>query len=156
MVQKLERKRQPSFVYEGFGFPVVLPNVPMVRSLGVWTPDIDYRKLARNVLRRLALHPTRLTGWEIRFIRHSMDMTLQEFAHRFGVTHPAVVQWEQCGAKPTRMAWALEKDIRLEIIRSELAPSATRFVEAYEELAEERPNKTVPVRVGDLEPAGNR
>lgn len=156
MVQKLERKRQPSFVYEGFGFPVVLLNVPMVRSLGVWTPDIDYRKLARNVLRQLALHPTRLTGREIHYIRHSMDMTLEEFAHRFGVTHPAVVQWEQCGAKPTRMAWALEKDIRLEIIRSEHAPSATRFVEAYEELAEERPNKTAPVRIGDLEPVGNR
>lgn len=156
MVQKLERKRQPSFVYEGFGFPVVLLNVPMVRSRGVWTPDIDYRKLAQDVLRRLALHPSRLTGQEIRFIRHSMDMTLEEFAHRLGVTHPAVVQWEQCGTKPTRMAWALEKDIRLEIIRSQPAPSATRFVEAYEELAEARPNKTAPVRVGDLEPAGHR
>src|SRR5258708_23813520 len=156
MIQKLERKRQPSFVYEGFGFPVVLLNVPMVRSRGVWTPDIDYQKLARNVLRRLALHPTRLTGQEIRFIRHSMDLTLEEFAHRFGVTHPAVVQWEQCGAKATRMAWALEKDIRLEIIRSQPAPSAARFVEAYEELAEARPNKTAPVRVIDLEPAGQR
>ncbi len=156
MIQKLERKRQPSFVYEGFGFPVVLLDVPMVRSRGVWTPDIDYEKLARNVLRRLALHPARLTGQEIRFIRHSMDLTLKQFAHRFGVTHPAVVQWEQCGAKPTRMAWALEKDIRLEILRSQPAPSAARFVEAYEELAEVRPSKTAPVRVGDLEPVGHR
>jgi DNA-binding transcriptional regulator YiaG len=156
MVQKLERKRQSSFVFEGFGFPVVLLNVPMVRSLGVWTPDIDYRKLTRIVLRQLALHPARLTGHEIRFIRHSMDMTLEEFAHRFGVTHPAVVQWEQCGAKPTRMAWALEKDIRLQIIKSQLTPSASRFAQAYEELAEERPRKATPVRVGDLDPAGHR
>lgn len=156
MVQKLERKRQSSFMYEGFGFPVVLMDVPMVRSLGVWTPDIDYRKLGRDVLLRLALHPSRLTGQEIRFIRHSLDMTLEVFAHRFGVTHPAVVQWENCGRKPTKMAWALEKDIRLEIIGSQRAPSATRFVEAYQQLAEERPNKTAPVRVDDLEPAGHR
>lgn len=156
MVQKLERKRQSSFVYEGFGFPVTLLNVPMVRSLGVWTPDVDYRRLARSVLRQLALHPTRLTGQEIRFIRHSMDMTLEEFAHRFGVTHPAVVQWEQCGAKPTRMAWALEKDIRLEIFRSQSGASAISFVEAYEDLAEARPGKPAPVRVGDLQPAGHR
>jgi len=156
MVQKLERKRQPSFTYEGFGFPVILLDAPMVRSLGAWTPDVDYRKLTRNVLRLLALHPARLTGREIRFIRHSMDMTLEEFARRFGVTHPAVVQWEQCGGRPTRMAWALEKDIRLEIIRSQLAPSATRFVQAYKDLAEARPNKPAPVRIGDLEPAGHR
>ena len=156
MIQKLERKRQHAFVYEGFGFPVILVNVPMVRSLGVWTPDVDYRKLARDVLRALALHPARLTGQEIRFIRHSMDMTLEQFAHRFGVTHPAVVHWEQCGRRPTRMTWALEKDIRLEIMRSQPAPSATRFVEAYTELAEARPNKAAPVRVDGLQPAGQR
>ena len=155
MMRKLDRKRQQSFVYEGFGFPVTLVNVPMVRSLGVWTPDIDYRKLSRDVLRLLALHPARLTGQEIRFIRHSMDMTLEEFAHRFGVTHPAVVQWEQCGRRPTRMAWALEKDIRLEVIRSQAAPSATRFVEAYDELVEAPPSKAAPVRVDDLQPAGH-
>lgn len=155
-MRKLERKRQHSFVYQGFGFPVVLVDVPMVRSLGVWTPDIDYRKLARDVLRALALHPARLTGEEIRFIRHSMEMTLEGFAHRFGVTHPAVVQWEQCGGKPTRMAWALEKDIRLEIMRSQVAPSATRFFEAYKELAEVPPNKRAPVKVGELQPAGQR
>lgn len=156
MIRKLERKRQASFVYEGFGFPVTLVNVPMVRSRGVWTPDVDYRKLARDVLRELALHPARLTGQEIRFIRHSMEMTLEEFARRFGVTHPAVVQWEQCGSRRTRMAWALEKDIRLEILRSQFAPSETSFVEAYEDLAEARPGKSAPVRVADLEPAGHR
>ncbi len=155
-MKKLERKRQASFVYEGFGFPVTLRNVPMVRSLGVWTPDIDYRTLAREVLRLLALHPSRLTGQEIRFIRHSMDLTLEEFAHRFGVTHPAVVQWEHCGPKATKMAWALEKDIRLEIIRSQRAQPASRFVDAYEQLAEARPSQAAPVTVDAFEPAGHR
>jgi DNA-binding transcriptional regulator YiaG len=153
MIQKLERKRQRTFNYEGFGFPVILVNVPMVRSRGVWTPDIDYRKLARRVLRALASKPARLAGDEVRFIRHSMDMTLEQFAQRFGVTHPAVVQWEQSGRGPTRMAWALEKDIRLEVVRSQLDASASRFVEAYETLAQARPDKNVPLRVDDLQPA---
>jgi hypothetical protein len=70
---KLDRKRQPSFVYRGLGFPVVLTDVPMVRSLGVWTPDVDYRKLMREVLRLLALRPSKLTVREARFVRHSTE-----------------------------------------------------------------------------------
>lgn len=153
MIQKLARKRQRSFLYEGFGFPVVLVNVPMVRSRGVWTPDVDYRKLALHVLRGLALKPARLTGDEVRFIRHSMEMTLEAFARRFGVTHPAVLQWEQSGKKPTRMAWAIEKDIRLEVVKSRLDSSAARFVETYEELAETRPDRTAPLRIEYSQPA---
>lgn len=150
MSPKLERKRQASFIYDGFGFPVVLLDVPMVQSRGAWTPDVDYRKLAREVLKLLALHPARLTGREIRFIRHSMGVTLEKFARRFAVTHPAVVQWEQCGAKPTRMAWAIEKDIRLEVLR-QAEFSAARFVKAYEELAEERSGKPTPIKIKEIE-----
>jgi hypothetical protein len=69
---KLDRKCQPSFIYRGLGFPVVLTDVPMVRSLGVWTPDVDYRKLMREVLRLLALRPGKLAAREARFVRHSM------------------------------------------------------------------------------------
>ena len=40
-------------------------------------------------------------------------MTLQAFAARFGVSHVAVLKWEQRGNKPTGMTWSAEKDIRL-------------------------------------------
>ncbi len=81
------RKR---FVYEGFGFPVILRNVPMVKVHGQWTPKIDYNELAVYVLFALARKPWRLTGDEMRFIRLHFEMTLTQFGDRFSVSHPAV------------------------------------------------------------------
>jgi transcriptional regulator with XRE-family HTH domain len=74
-------------------------------------------------------------------------MTLQQFAHRFGVTHPAVIQWEQAARRPTRMTWAVEKDIRLQILKSHLAVPAARFAAAYQALSEVRAAKAVRVSI---------
>ena len=49
-------------------------------------------------------------------IRHhgkTVQMTLQDFAARFGVTHPSVMKWEKQADEPTRMSWSTEKDLRL-------------------------------------------
>ena len=71
MARERTRKR---FVDEGFGFPVVLRNVPMVTVRSIWTPRINYNKLTRDVALALARKPARLTGHEIRFIRqHGID-----------------------------------------------------------------------------------
>jgi DNA-binding transcriptional regulator YiaG len=143
----LPRKRRKLFVYEGFGFPVALVNVPMVRIRGTWTPDVNYNTLELQVLHALALKPAKLTGAEIHFIRHAMRMTLEQFARRFGVTHPAVIQWEQARHRPTRMAWAIEKDIRLQVLKSQLAVPAARFAEAYQALSEARQAKSMRISV---------
>jgi len=46
----LQRKLRARFVYRGFGFPVVLLAVPMVRTRGAWTPEVDYNDLSRRLL----------------------------------------------------------------------------------------------------------
>ncbi|MGH7208151.1 MAG: hypothetical protein ACREIL_02080 [Nitrospiraceae bacterium] len=140
MSNKLERKRQPVFVYEGFGFPVELHNVPMLRVRGGWTPDVDYRELSTRLLDALAHKSSRLTGAEVRFIRTCLSMTLQAFGTRFAVSHPAVMKWEDAGSGPTSMAWATEKDIRLELVRRTRVRAAD-FVDAYGELAKSRPDQ---------------
>ena len=35
------KKVQKRFVYEGFGFPVLFLNVPMIKIRGNWTPDVE-------------------------------------------------------------------------------------------------------------------
>lgn len=104
------------FVDDGFGFPVVLRNVPMVKVRGVWTPKIDYNKLARSVLLALVESPVRLTGNEIRFIRLHFEMTLESFGERFDVSHPAVIKWEAAGDNLPGLKWPIEKDIRLFVL----------------------------------------
>lgn len=147
-----EKKIQKRFVDNGFGFPVVLLNVPMVRVRGIWTPRIDYNKLTRNVALALAKKPTRLTGSEIRFIRQHFEMTLQAFGARFDVSHPAVLKWERAGNKPPALKWPIEKDVRLFILdRLRARPKA--FKDLYETLREEAAAPSKPLEMDIAEAA---
>ena len=141
---KNERKIKKRIIYEGFGFPIVFENVSMVRVRGDWTPDIDYNNIAKHVLNCLSQKPARLTGDEIRFIRHSFEMTLVEFAKRFSVTHPAVLKWEKSGCQTPSMNWPIEKDIRLAIV-AYLRKTKTKFFEVYEKLKSEPKEKVKPI-----------
>ncbi len=106
-------KIQKEYIDMGFGFPVYLLNVPMVNIRGTWIPKVNYKKLAEVVLLSLAQKPFPLTGNELKFIRTKLEMTLNKFANRFYVTHPAVLKWENKGDEATNMNWSTEKDIRL-------------------------------------------
>ena len=110
------KKIQKRFVDNGCGFPVVLRNVPMIRVRGVWTPDIDYEELHEVVLLALAYTPTRLTGNQIKFVRHYFGLTLVEFGEYFDVSHPAVLKWENAGDETPSIKWSLERDLRLFIM----------------------------------------
>jgi len=114
----------------GFGFPVKLVNVPMVKVRGEWTPAINYNLLAEVVLKELCEKDSNLTGNEVRFVRQHFEMTLQQFAKRFGVTHPAVMKWEKMKNKPTGANWATEKDIRLFVL-NQLTSRPAEIVDLY-------------------------
>jgi transcriptional regulator with XRE-family HTH domain len=135
-----EKKTQKRFVDHGCGFPVVLQNVPMIHVRGVWTPDIDYNELHRAVLVALAHKPTRLTGNQIKFVRHFFGLTLTEFGNYFDVSHPAVLKWENAGDDVPSIKWSLERDLRLFILdRLEETPDS--LGELYKEL---RSRATLP------------
>jgi len=119
----------------------------MVRVRNAWTPDVNLNKLSDQLLEALARKPARLTGNEVRFIRHSLSMTLEQLAQRLGVTHPAVIKWERAGNRPTVMAWAIEKDLRLEILRTRLRFGPREFLQAYTRLEEEAIGRPERVRL---------
>lgn len=132
-----QRRLQKEYIDHGFGFPVRLRNVPMVNVRGHWTPDVNYETLAGAVLKVLCFKPVRLAGHEVRFIRQQAEMTLQEFAARFGVTHPSVMKWEKQADQPTRMSWSTEKDIRLFGLL--LTEDEEEFLQLYRTLDREKP-----------------
>jgi len=142
----VEKKIEKVFIDEGFGFKVRLLNVPMVKVRGQWTPNINYSELAEVVLHALAHKPSRLTGAEIHFLRQHFGMTLQAFAERFCVSHPAVLKWEKAGTKPTAMNWATEKDIRLSIL-ARLGADAKLVAALYTGLEREARRTSFPVEV---------
>lgn len=135
----MESKKQKTFTAHGFGFPVMLLNVPMIKIRGKWTPNINYNKLTGVVLIMIAKKPVKLTGNEVKFIR-------QQFAKQFGVSHPAVVKWEKSEDEPTNMSWSKEKDLRLFIL-SQLESKQTEFANLYNELEQLKPAQKRIIKV---------
>ena len=112
----MEKKIVKNFTYEGLGFPVKLSDVPMMKTRGEWTPDIDYNKLQEEVLISLAKKAQSLTGNELRFIRKYFRRTLEAFGQDFGVSHAAVIDWEKQENLPIKINPATEKCIRMYIL----------------------------------------
>lgn len=139
-------KHQAQYIDHGFGFPVILEGVSMVKVRGHWTPNIDYNDLAMKVLLELARLRGRLSGNQVKFIRLHFKFTLQRFAERFDLTHPAVLKWENAGNNPTGMNWSTEKDLRM-LITIELKGSARDLVALYNQLEAVTPERPVKVRV---------
>ena len=155
----MEKKIQKTFVDTGFGFPVTLLNVPMIKLRGKWTPQIDYNLLTQSVLLAISEKAVRITGNEIRFIRLHFEMTLEEFANRFAVSHAAVIKWERALDEMTKMSWSTEKDLRLFIL-SKMRQKPQKLVKLYESLEKARSLRkrklVAPIRPGarSLAPAG--
>ena len=112
----MEKKIEKKYIDNGFGFPVCLHNLPMVKVRNVWTPNIDYNELTRAVAMSLASSKSLLSGSQVKFTRQFFEMTLKEFGERFNVSHPAVITLNHNKNKPSKMDWSTEKDIRMEIV----------------------------------------
>jgi DNA-binding transcriptional regulator YiaG len=137
-----QKKVQKSYIDYGFGFPVQLLNAPFKKVREEWVLDLNFEKYEKAVLMALVLKPARLTGNEVRFIRHHFEMDLKAFGKRFGdVAHSAVIKWEKFSDQPTNMNWATEKDIRLAITDKLNPKSLRRVYENLEKVAESKPHQ---------------
>ena len=91
--------KRDTIIYEGLGFPILLKNVPMKKIFSEWTIDINFNILQTVALNMLARKPTPLTSDELRFIIDYLEMSTRSFAKLLGVTHPAVLKWENSASK---------------------------------------------------------
>ena len=140
-----DTKIQKLYVDYGFGFPVKILNAPMRKIRGSWALDLNFEKYEKAALAALAVKPVRLSGNEVKFIRHHFEMTQKRFGNRFGdVAHSAVIKWERAGDKATKMGWAIEKDIRLFIVR-ETMPKYLGKV--YTDLEESKPERDQNIKI---------
>lgn len=112
----MERKIEQQYVEESLGFPVMLLNVPMKRVRGEWLPDIPLNEFQRVVVWMLAHMQVSMTGKQLRFVRHWMEKTQQDFAKMLDVSHAAVSKWEHKGQKPTGMNKPTEVLLRINML----------------------------------------
>ena len=123
----MKDRKTETFVYKGLGFPILLVDVPMRKRVGEWTLDIDFDELEKCALLMLVEKPAQLTGKEVRFIRHYLNMSTHKFADILGVTHVAVLNWEKDSKK---MNVGTEYMLRLYILRH-LKVSPKEFMNKY-------------------------
>ncbi len=90
----MTEKKIETFIYKDLGFPIQLVDVPMRKILGEWVIDINLNILQLEVLKMLIHQPTPLQAGELRFIRKYFEMTTTAFGEAFGVSHAAVIKWE--------------------------------------------------------------
>lgn len=126
-------KIEKTYIYSGFGFPILLENVPMVEIRGTWTPEVNYNVLQKVVLLTLCYQSTALSGNQVRFIRKYFEMTLDRFAKTFGVTHAAVLKWEKKGDYSAKILEGYEKEIRL-FVMDQILADAKEFRLAFRKI----------------------
>jgi DNA-binding transcriptional regulator YiaG len=139
--------KKETLVWEGLGFPIRLINIPMRKVFGEWVLDINIDELQKFVLHILAYKTSPLTGAEIRFIVDYLKMSSREFAHLLGVTHAAVLKWEN---EKSRMNPSTEVCLRLHIL-NHLKVADKEFRRLYlkinpQNLADAE-NKTTPLEI---------
>lgn len=106
--------------FNGLGFPVLLVGVPVTAD-GV--PDINYNRLSDAVFDALIRKPARMTGAEVKFVRHHLNMKQADFAAWLHVERSSVAKWEGKDLKPTGMEVSTEILVRLKMaqrIKSDL------------------------------------
>jgi len=105
-------------VFNHLGFPIRLLEWPHIETDGEFVPDVDYMKLEEIIFQLLPVKPTRLSGAEIKFVRHHLNMTQKEFAGWLeDDTDPSTVaKWESADLLPTGMTKAMERSLRLQLM----------------------------------------
>ena len=124
-----------NYIYEGLGFPVELKTVEMISIDGDWSPKIDVKKVADEVIEKLATQDARLTGNQVKFIRSYFSMSLREFGEKVAhESHMAVSKWEKKGSAATNMNANTEHELRLYIVERKVGSSKAskpKFFEIY-------------------------
>lgn len=107
-----------TFVDRSLGFEVTIQAAPLREVRGEWVLDVDPNELQEVVVWSLAHQDASWTGSQVRFVRHWLEMTLEDFAQMLGVTHPAVIKWEKRDDAPTQMAKGTEVLLRLHALKA--------------------------------------
>jgi hypothetical protein len=121
----VERRIQGEYEDHRYGFPVILRQVPMIKVRGEWVPELNANHLRWAVLLALAHKPGPLTGSEVRFLRHWMELTAVAFGESVGVSHAAVLKWEKAGDGAAKIAPGTE--FRLRFLILEKLPPEVRY-----------------------------
>jgi DNA-binding transcriptional regulator YiaG len=103
--------------FNGFGFPVILLNVPVKVEYGDEVPDINFKRIQEQLFHALLLKPSRLSGAEVKFLRHHLELTQDQFGKILKVERSLISKWEGKDLKVTGMSTHIEIFLRLKLTK---------------------------------------
>jgi DNA-binding transcriptional regulator YiaG len=133
-----------NYVDQTCGFPVVIDSVQIIEDpeREVAIPIIDHGHLEESVLHRLTCRANRLTGHQVRFIRHFFEMSQPAFSAQLNLTHPAIQRWESMGDEEAGMKWPTEVFLRI-WVSMKLRHSDYEIVRLFEALQGLQPEEAL-------------
>lgn len=105
----MEKKIMKEYIFEGFGFPVVLHNVQIDNFEGEEYPELDYKELEFKTVQSLIASPRALTGNQLKFLRKFMKRSLRDIASDIEVSHAQIKNWEDRAKDSTGMGADVER-----------------------------------------------
>ena len=103
--------------FNGFGFPVLLVNVTTKKERGEILPDVNYQDMEQMLFEAVILKPARLSGAEVKFLRHHLDMSQAEFSKLLRVERSLVSKWEARDLRVTGMTAHAEIFLRMKLVK---------------------------------------
>lgn len=103
------------FVFEAFGFPVLLHDVPVSKtSGGEEFLDINMKILEESVAKTLIKSNQTITGVKLKFLRNFLKLSLRSLGSELDVPHTSLKLWEDAPGKETGLE--LNKKNRLKYL----------------------------------------
>lgn len=108
----MKKKILPKFIFEGFGFPIVLKDVIIEKVGEDEFPEINYNELKIKTVKALIITSKALTGAQLQFFRKFVDQSLREFADHIEVSHAQIKNWEDRPEELTGLTQNQERKIK--------------------------------------------
>lgn len=87
------------YIYEGFGFPVLLNNIEVQEAYGKTIPIINTNKLSVDVARALILSRLPYNGFHLKFLRTFLGMSVSDFSKEIDKSRTTISNWEALGSE---------------------------------------------------------
>jgi transcriptional regulator with XRE-family HTH domain len=142
-----------NYLWNGFGFPVIFEELPAIKLRGELVPDIDFSKVAPDLIKFICSdQDVPLSGNQIKFFRHALNLSMRDFAKLIGVTHQSLMRWENRKNHPAKIEAHIEIVLRILMLKrfdgnNEEILEAANQVEGVAKLKSATYKQFKPVRV---------
>lgn len=112
----MKKKIVEKFIFEGFGFSVILHNVIVDKYDGEEFPEINYAELKLQTVRALIMSSKALNGAQLQFLRKYTKKSLRDLGEDLEVSHAQIKIWEDKSLEFTGMTQNQERKLKNHVL----------------------------------------